>query len=121
VPDELWRYCEFGRGEKYSDNQAEQLPARGDVLQAFDAWTAAFAAFVGNKGNVAPGRFRAFGYRPPGHRFADLKLKWRELRMSMGHAPPGSSPRQQHDLDLNRDATWTPGHSERERNHGRSP
>ncbi len=25
VPDELWHYVEFGKGEKYSDNQAEDL------------------------------------------------------------------------------------------------
>jgi hypothetical protein len=121
VPDELWRYVEFGRGEKYSDNQAEQLPRREVVLDAFDGWADAFAAFVRNKGNVTPGRFRAFGYRPPSHRLADLRLKWREIRMSTGHAPAGSSPRRQHELGLNRDATWTPGHSEQERNHGREP
>src|SRR5206468_1591890 len=46
VPDALWRYVEFGRGKKYSDNQAEHLAEQPEVLQEFDAWTAAFAAQV---------------------------------------------------------------------------
>ena len=31
VPDELWRYVEFGKGKKYSDNQAEHIAAEADV------------------------------------------------------------------------------------------
>ena len=27
VPDQLWRYVEFGRGKKYSENQAEHMGA----------------------------------------------------------------------------------------------
>ena len=121
VPDALWQYVEFGRGQKYSDNQAEHLLGRDDVLASFDRWTDAVAAFVRDKGNVTPGRFRAFGHRPPGHRLADLKLKWRDLRMRMGVPPAGSSPRRQQELGLNRDATWSPDRSERERQPRRQP
>jgi multimeric flavodoxin WrbA len=112
VPDELWRYVEFGRGKKYSDNQAEHMA--DDVYRDFDAWTDAFAAFVRQKGQVPPGEFRAFGYKAPGHRWADLKLKWREWRMSLGVPPASSSPAKQQELNLNRDATRHPERSARE-------
>ncbi len=115
VPDELWRHVEFGRGKKYSDNQAEHMAAEADVFAAFDAWTAVFAAFVAGKGKVEPGRYRAYGYQSPGHRLADLKLKWRDLRMGLGIPPAGSSPRAQQDLGLNRDATLSPKKGEAER------
>ena len=74
-----------------------------DVMRAFDAWTAAFAQHVVHKGKVEPGEFRAYGYEPPGHRWADVKLKWRELRMKAGRAPAGSSPARQEELGLNED------------------
>lgn len=117
VPDQLWCYTEFGRDEKYSDNQAEHLPQRPEVMASFDRWTDEFGRFVAAKGKVPPGKHRAFGYKPPGHRIADLKLKWRDLQMRAGHAPEGSSPRKQDDLGLNKDATWTPGKSEADRDH----
>jgi hypothetical protein len=108
VPDELWRYVEFGHGKKYSDNQAEHLATQTDVFGAFDAWADAFAAFVARKGKVEPGKYRAFGYKAPGHFLADLKLKWRELRLGLGLPPAGSSPAKQQELGLNRDATLSP-------------
>jgi len=105
VPDRLWRYVEFGRGKKYSDNQAEHLLEEPEVLKAFDGWTATFAAHVAKKGKVQPGKYRAYGYRPPQHHRADLETKWRGLRMALGRPTPGSSPQFQQDLGLNRDAT----------------
>lgn len=105
VPDALWRYAEFGRGKKYSDNQAEHLAEQPGLLEGFDAWTDAFAGHVARKGKVPPGRYRAYGYRPPSHLLADLKTKWRGLRMALGKPVPGSSPALQQDLGLNRDAT----------------
>ncbi len=111
VPDHLWRYVEFGRGKKYSDNQAEHLPEENEVLRAFDDWATAFAAFVARKGKVEPGPYRAYGYRPPGHRWDDLKLKWRELRLGLGVPPAGSSPARQQELGLNQDVTLTPKES----------
>lgn len=115
VPDALWRHVEFGRGRKYSDNQAERLGDERDVLAAFDAWTDRFAAHVAAKGKVEPGRWRAYGYRAPSHRYADLKLKWRELRMGVGLPPAGSSPAAQQALGLNRDATLRPKRGEGDR------
>src|ERR1041385_548892 len=38
VPDVLWRYVEFGKGEKYSDNQAEDLPQHDNVFAELDRW-----------------------------------------------------------------------------------
>jgi hypothetical protein len=78
VPDALWQYAEFGNGKPYSDNQAEDI--EGETFRAFDAWCDAFARHVERKGKVPPGRWRAYGYEPPSHRWADAKLKWRELR-----------------------------------------
>ena len=104
VPNTLWRYIEFGAGKKYSDNQAEDMTV-DDVYRDFDSWTRAFARFVRKKGKVRPGKYRAFGYEAPGHLRADLKTKWRGLRIAAGHAPKGSSPAAQQSLGLNRDAT----------------
>jgi hypothetical protein len=103
VPDRLWRFVEFGRGKKYSENQAEHMVEDPDVLGEFDAWTAAFASHVAKKGKVESGKYRAFGYRPPGHLWADLKTKWRGLRMALGFPVPGSSPAIQLAKGLNRD------------------
>ncbi len=67
VPDDLWHYEEFGRGKKYSDNQAENMVAQTDLWRSFDDWTDRFVRFVGRKGKVEPEKYRAYGYRPPGH------------------------------------------------------
>lgn len=114
VPDALWRYEELGRGKKYSDNQAEDVPA--GVYAAFDGWVTAFVGAVAEKGQVEPGEYRAFGYEPPSHRWADTKLKWRAARMSAGHPPADSSPARQQEENLNRDDTFRPAASERKRN-----
>jgi hypothetical protein len=114
VPDELWRYAEFGRGKKYSDNQAEHM-ATEEVYRPFDDWAGAFARCVSRKGKVPPGKYRAFGYRPPSHRWADTKLKWRELRLSLGVPPADSSPARQQRLGLNQDATLFPKRSTAEK------
>ncbi|MGE5615697.1 MAG: NAD(P)H-dependent oxidoreductase [Bacillota bacterium] len=108
VPDDLWHYQRFGMGRKYSDNQAEDMAADGDFMRGFDAWTDRFAAFVRAKGKVTPGKFRAFGYRPPGHFWADIKLMWRDRRMRLGRPPPGSSPEVQQSEGLNDDAVLDP-------------
>jgi len=116
VPDELWRYLEFGRGKKYSDNQAEDLPtAEENVYGDFDSWTDAFAAFVGAKGKVEPGKYRAYGYEAPGHLMKDLKAKWREIKTGLGYPPEGSSVEEQQKLGLNQDATLRPKKSEGEK------
>lgn len=117
VPDDLWTASHTGVGMPYADNQAEEMIREPEIMRDFDAWVDRVAAHVGAKGKVPPGRYRAFGYKPPGHRIADLKLKWRELRMRAGHPREGSSPQMQQELGLNRDATWSPKKSEREQRH----
>jgi hypothetical protein len=114
VPDDLWTYVEFGRDRKYSDNQAEDM-TDDEVYRDFDAWAGRFAGFVAAKGRVEPGEYRAYGYEAPGHLKEDLKLKWREIRMGLGHAPAGSSPAEQERLGLNRDATLSPKEGEGEK------
>jgi hypothetical protein len=71
-----------------------------------DAWTDAFAGQVATKGPVTPGQYRAHGYRPPSHFLADLKTKWRGVRMAVGRPIPGTSPAIQQERGLNRDATF---------------
>ena len=115
VPDELWTYTKFGHGKKYSDNQAEDMAGEPQVYGEFDAWTDRFAAFVARKGKVEPGRWRAFGYKPPGHFLRDAQLAWREVRMRTGHPREHSSPAEQQQLGLNRDATLSPKKGEGEK------
>jgi hypothetical protein len=115
VPDHLWRYVEFGRGKKYSDNQAEDLVNEPEVFEPFDEWTDQFAQFVTKKGKVKPGKFRAYGYKAPRHILEDLKLKWREIKMGLGYPPKGSSPAKQEELGLNKDETLSPRKSEGEK------
>ncbi len=112
VPDALWHYVEFGHGKKYSDNQAEDIAQETHVFREFDEWTARFAAHVAAKGKVEAGKYRAYGYEPPGHVLDDMKLKWRELRMKFGYPPAGSSPAQQQELGLNQDVTRSPEQGE---------
>ena len=115
VPDELWSYVQFGQNEKYSDNQAEDLPRHANALTELDAWTDRFTAFVRQKGKVEPGKYRAFGYKAPGHFLRDIKLAVRDVRMRLGHPPEGSSPEEQQKLGLNQDVTRSPSKGEGEK------
>jgi len=114
VPDALWSHAYVGEGKPYSEMQTEDAVRDTSFLAAFDGWATQFVAHVEAKGLVKPGEYRAVGYKAPGHRFADLKLKWRELQMSRGRAPEGSSPREQEEQGLNRDATFHPKRSARD-------
>lgn len=105
------------REKMYSDNQAEDMIREVDFRAKFDAWAARFASHVEAKGKIEPGRFRAFGYEPPSHRWAHAKLKRRELRMNFGNSPGGSPPAEQEQLGLNDDATLHPKRSERDQRH----
>ena len=105
VPDRLWHYAETGRGKKYSDDQAEHLVDDPAFWRQCDAWTDAFTEHVARKGKVTPGTYRAYGYHPPFHLWADLKSKWRGLRMALGVPLPGTSPAIQQGQGLNRDAS----------------
>jgi len=103
VPEPLWVYHEFGNGQKYSENQAEDMVQKPDVMAAFDQWTRNFADFVQRKGKVTPGKYRAYGYQPPAHTWDDIKLGWRTVRMMAGKSPEGSSPAAQEQLGLSHD------------------
>jgi len=103
VPDALWSFAEFGRGRKYSEAQAEHMVEDAKFIAAFDAWGDGFTRHVTDKGKVQPGQYRAFGYRPPSHIWADLKTKVRGLRMILGVPKNGTSPAVQQQQGLNRD------------------
>ena len=115
VPDPLWSYCTTGKGRPYADDQAEDMARDANFLAAFDRWTDAFAAHVGGKGKVEPGRWRAYGHEAPGHRWADAKLKWRAVRLGLGVPPAGSSPAEQQALGLTDDRRLRTTQSEGER------
>ena len=115
VPDELWRYVEFGKNEAYSDNQAEDLARHKEVFPELDAWTDRFARIVEAKGKVEPNKYRAFGYKPPSHFLRDVRLAWRDIRMRLGSPRVRSSPAKQQRLKLNRDVTKDPKKSEGEK------
>ena len=71
---------------------------------------------MADKGKVPPGAYRAYGYEPPGHRWADVKL---DVAGRCGCASAtrraGSSPAAQQELGLNRDATLHPARGEGEK------
>ena len=115
VPDPLWAYCTTGKGKPYGEDQAEDMVKDEPFMAAFDRWADAFAAHVGAKGKVEPGRWRAYGHEAPGHRWADAKLKWRAVRMGLGVPPAGSSPAEQQALGLNDDRTLRVTKSEGEK------
>lgn len=115
VPDHLWTYCEFGRNKKYSDNQAEHMVNERKVMSGFEKWVQDFIEFVSKKGKVIPGKFRAYGYEPPGHFFEEVRLGWKEFKMRIGKPEEGTSPQKQQDAGLNKDVTLDPKKSEGEK------
>lgn len=119
VPDLLWQHCTLGKGKNYSSNQAEHMVGEPDFMQAFKNWVNNFASFVQQKGKVPPNRYRAYGFTPPGHLWANVQDGIRYFRMMAGIAPKGSSPQVQHSLGLNDDATFftKKGEGEKLRNH----
>ena len=50
VPDSLWRYHEFGKNQKYSESQSEDMVKNADMMTAFDSWAKDFQSFVLKKG-----------------------------------------------------------------------
>jgi hypothetical protein len=105
VPDELWSHCTVGKDKKYSDNQAEDMVEVPEFMQQFDQWVTKFAAFVGQKGKVQPGKYRAYRYKAPKAGWNDVLLGWRLVQMMIGQAPQNSSPAIQDKKNLNRDRT----------------
>lgn len=112
VPDQLWKYLEFGVGKKYSDNQAEHLMQYPEVIQSFDQWVNKFILSVKEKGKAPKPTYPAAEYLPPTHRTADLKLLIRDYRMRFGKPRKGSSPEIQQHRGINSDITNNPSQSE---------
>ena len=112
VPDELWAHATTGKGKKYSDNQSEDVINDIDFMNTFDRWVKDFQKFVGAKGKISPGQYRAFGKRPASHLWNELKTGIRSWMLRFGNPPVGSSPSSQKQLNLNRDTTLKPKQSE---------
>ncbi|MEJ7767171.1 MAG: NAD(P)H-dependent oxidoreductase [Chitinophagaceae bacterium] len=112
VPDHLWQYALFGKDKKYSETQAEHMVKDEAVMSSFDQWVIDFADFTRRKGKVEPGKYRAYGYKPPGHLANELKLGWEYFKMMIGRPKKSSSPWIQEKYGLNKDATLHPRKSE---------
>ena len=95
------------KDKKYSDNQAEHWSA-SPSSRGVRRMDRCASRHLSREGQGSARQYRAFGYEPPAHKWADVKLLWRDLSMRLGHAPAGSSPRAQHDLGLNRDDQLRP-------------
>ncbi len=91
VPEELWQYRLFGKRKKYSDAQAEDMAGEEAAMQHFEKWVADFTAFVEQKGKVEPGKWRAYGYKPPAATLDKLKGGWRHFKLMLNLPPEGSS------------------------------
>ncbi len=115
VPDHLWEHCTSGKGKKYSDNQAEDVVKEEQFMQTFDNWIKDFENFVQAKDKVQPGRWRAFGYKPPTNLWKEAKTGIRSWMLRFGITPKDSSVRIQKEEDLNKDTTLHPKKSEGEK------
>ena len=112
VPDQLWQYAMFGKDKKYSESQAENMVADENVMSQFDTWTGKFIGFVREKGRVDPGKYRAYGYKPPSHLLNEISLGWKYFRMMIGKPVRNSSSWYQEKFGLNKDATLHPRRGE---------
>ena len=115
VPDTLWAHCTTGKGQKYSDNQAEDMVQEEPFMAAFKNWVAEFTLYVAEKGKVPPNPYRAYGFERPQNLYKELKTGIREWRLRFGLEPENSSPKIQKDLGLNKDVTIAPKKSEGEK------
>jgi multimeric flavodoxin WrbA len=106
VPEELWQHCTTGKEKKYSDNQSEDMIEDLEFMQSFKKWIALFENFVRQKGKVEPNKYRAYGFKPPKHIWANVQDGIRYFEMMVGKPPKGSSVETQQKLGLNKDATW---------------
>ena len=115
VPENLWQYAGSGIGKKYSQNQSEDLVNEKEYMELFNKWVINFEKFVGEKGKVQPGKYRAYGFKQPPHFWSELKTGIRALKLRFGKAPVNSSPEKQIQLNLNRNTTLHPKKTEGEK------
>ena len=112
VPEKLWEYADSGVGKKYSENQSEDVIDDKEFMTRFTNWVKSFEDFVTVKGKVTPGKYRAFGYKPPAHLWNEIKTGIRAFKLRFGKAPADSSPQKQAALNLNRNTTFHPEKTE---------
>ena len=117
VPDHLWKFQLFGENKTYGDNQSEDMVKDRLLMNEFDTWAAEFVSHVRQKGKVPDNQYPMKDRKAEGHRWNDIKLGWRWLRLSLGRSPKNSSPQIQHDQHLNEDAVLFPSKPENEQRH----
>ncbi len=84
-------------------------------MATFEKWVADFSEFVGKKGKVPPGKYRAYGYKAPTHLWKEAKTGIRAWMLRLGITPENSSNEAQKKMDLNQDTTMFPSKSEGEK------
>jgi hypothetical protein len=112
VPEQLWEYADSGVGKKYSENQSEDVINDFVYMSKFEYWVKNFETFVAAKGKVLPGKYRAYGFKPPPHFLNEIKTGLRAIQLRFGKAPKNSSPEKQKELKLNRNITLHPKKTE---------
>ncbi len=108
VPENLWQYANSGVGKKYSDNQSEDVIDDSTYMNSFLSWVKEFEVFVRRKGKIQPGKYRAYGYKPPVALGGKIRNGIRALKLRFGKAPVNSSAEKQLKLGLNRNTTLHP-------------
>jgi len=87
VLEQLWRYkdsAKAGNTETIGPKTWRRRRVHGRV-QPVDT---RLPRFVAGKVRVEPGKYRAYGDKAPGHRWADTRLWLREMSMRVGKPPP---------------------------------
>lgn len=112
VPEKLWAHATSGKGKKYSDNQSENMVKDDAFMQKFNTWVSDFESFVTEKGKVMPGKWRAYGYKPPTNLWQAAKTGIRGWMLRLGVTPENSSPEIQKEMGSNKDTTLHPQKSE---------
>lgn len=115
VPEDLWAHATSGKGKKYSDNQTEDVINDESFMYSFNVWVKNFEIFVAKKGKVTPGKWRAFGFKPPTNLWKEAKTGIRAWLLRFGIAPENSSPKKQKEMGLNKDITLRPSKAEGEK------
>jgi hypothetical protein len=87
VPNDLWKHCTSGKDRKYSDNQAEDMIKEDRFMASLVDWVTRFESLVSEEGKVPPNKYRAFGYKPPRHLWANVQDGIRYFRMMVGNPP----------------------------------
>ena len=81
-------------------------------MDSFQKWSSELRDCISQKGKAPLGKYRAYGYLPQSHHWADVKDDVKNFKMIIGKPVEETSPAIQENLNLNKDATLYPRISE---------